>query len=151
MKIFLGADHRGYELKNQLKDWLIENGHQIEDLGPKEYVKDDDFVEYAVGVSRAVVQNPEDRGIVICGSGAGAEIAANKIKRARCSLGQSVGQIIKARDADDINILALAGEFTDLEKAKSFIKTFLETPYNAIERHSRRISQIEAIEDKNYA
>ena len=151
MKVYLGADHRGYKLKNQLKAWLVENGYQVEDCGPKEYIEGDDFVGYAVSVAQSVVQNAGDRGVVICGSGAGAEIAANKIKKVRCSLGQSIEQIIKARDADNINILAIAGEFTDLEKAKAFVKTFLETAYNAIDRHQRRINQIEDIEDKNYA
>jgi ribose 5-phosphate isomerase B len=147
MKIYLGADHLGFELKNQIKDWLLQKGHEVEDCGPTEYLHGDDFIEYAVKVAQSVVQLPENRGVVICGSGAGVEIAANKIKGVRCSLGQSPEQIVKARNADDINILAIAGEFTDLEKAKKLINAFLETAYDPAERHERRINKIKELEN----
>lgn len=146
MKIYLGADHRGFKLKNELKDWLMQNSHEVEDCGPTEYVQGDDFIDYVITVAKGVTELPENRGVVICGSGAGVEIAANKIKGIRCSLGQSKEQIIKARNADDINVLAIAGEFTDFEKAKNLIKAFLETDYDPAERHKRRIEKIHQLE-----
>lgn len=147
MKIFLGADHRGFELKNQLKDWLLEKKYEVNDCGPVEYVEGDDFIDYAVKVAKSTVESLDNRGIVICGSGAGVEIAANKINKTRCSLGQSAGQIEKARRADDINILAIAGEFTDLEKAKELVNAFLKIPYDPAERHERRIKKIHELEN----
>jgi len=146
VKVYLGADHRGFELKNKLKEWLFKNNYEVEDCGPTEYVKDDDFIDYAVAVSKNTVDTANSRGVLICGSGAGVEITANKIKGVRCSLGQSDGQIAKARNADDINILALAGDFTGFDLAKNLVKTFLETGYDPAERHVRRINKISELE-----
>src|SRR3989344_7461438 len=111
MKIFIGADHRGFELKEKLKNFLQAEGHEVEDLGALSYEEGDDFVEYAINVARQTVNERGGRGILLCGSGAGEEIAANKIGGARCTLGYSQEQIAKARDADNVNILALASEF----------------------------------------
>ncbi len=147
MKIFIGADHRGFELKEKLKNFLQAEGHEVEDLGALSYEEGDDFVEYAINVARQTVNERGGRGILLCGSGAGVEIAANKIGGARCTLGYSQEQIAKARDADNVNILALASEFIDLEKAKVFVKSFLDTPYDPAERHERRIKKIEEIKD----
>jgi len=146
MTIFLGADHRGFELKKALIDWLLDNGFEIEDKGADEFLDNDDFVEYAVSVGEKVSKDENSKGIVICGSGAGVEIAANKVKLVRCSLGQSVQQITKAREADNINILAIASDFTDIEKAKDLVEAFLKTPFIPNENHLRRIEKIKNIE-----
>ncbi len=142
MTIFLGADHRGFELKNQVKLFLLDNDFEVKDLGANEFVDNDDFVEYAINVGQNVSENIDSRGIVICGSGAGVEIAANKIKGIRCSLGQSVEQIEKARQADDINVLSLSADFTDLEKAQDFIEVFLQTEFIPNENHNRRVGKL---------
>lgn len=146
MTIFLGADHRGFGLKKVLIDWLLANGFEIEDLGADEFLDNDDFVEYAVNVGEKVAKDKTAKGIVICGSGAGVEIAANKVKAIRCSLGQSVEQITKAREADDINVLAIAADFTDSQKAKDLVETFLKTSFIPNENHLRRIEKINNIE-----
>ena len=146
MTIFLGADHRGFELKKALIDWLLANGFEIEDLGADQFLDNDDFVEYAVNVGEKVSKDKTAKGIVICGSGAGVEIAANKVKAIRCSLGQSVEQITKAREADDINVLAIASDFTDSQKAKDLVETFLKTSFIPNENHLRRIEKINNIE-----
>lgn len=145
MKIYIGADHRGFELKNKLIGYLPQK-YEVEDLGANEFVDNDDFVEYAIGVAKKTSQNPQDRGIVICGSGAGVEIASNKVKGVRCSLGQSSQQVQRAREADDINVLAIASDFTDFEKAKELVDTFLSTQYVNSENHQRRINKIKEFE-----
>lgn len=146
MTIFLGADHRGFELKKTLIDWLLANGFEVKDLGADEFLDNDDFVEYAVNVGEKVAKDKTAKGIVICGSGAGVEIAANKVKAVRCSLGQSVEQITKAREADDVNVLAIAADFTDSQKAKDLVETFLKTSFIPNENHLRRIEKINNIE-----
>lgn len=146
MAIFLGADHRGFELKSQIKSWLLANGFEAEDLGASQFVDNDDFIEYAASVGQKVSANKDSKGIVICGSGAGVEITANKVKGIRCSLGQSAEQITKAREADDINVLAIASDFTNIEKAKDLIDSFLETSFIPNENHNRRIEKIKNLE-----
>lgn len=146
MTIYLGADHRGFELKNQVKSWLLDNGFKVLDLGANQFIKTDDFVEYAVSVGQNVSQNKDSKGIVICGSGAGVEITANKIEGIRCSLGQSKEQVQKAREDDDINVLALASDFITTEKAKDMIESFLQTDFISSDKHNRRIEKISNLE-----
>lgn len=146
MKIFLGADHRGFELKEKLKAWLNEEGHELEDCGAHEYQDGDDFVEFVKEATEKTLTSAGSRGILLCGSGAGVEITANKLKEARCSLGQSAEQIAKARNADDINVLAIASDFIDFDNAKKIVKSFLETPYDPSERHERRLNKIRELE-----
>ncbi|OGH10745.1 MAG: hypothetical protein A3B38_03500 [Candidatus Levybacteria bacterium RIFCSPLOWO2_01_FULL_36_13] len=145
MKIYLAADHRGFELKNKLVNYLSQK-HETEDLGATQFIDNDDFVDYAVDVGKKISQNMQDKGIVICGSGAGVEVASNKVKGIRCSLGQSKEQVQKAREADDINVLAIASDFTDFEKAKELADAFLDTQYINSENHQRRIDKIKEFE-----
>lgn len=147
MKIYIGADHRGFELKKNLLEYLSQN-HEVEDLGAKEFVDGDDFVDYAIEVGTKVSQSDSDYGLVICGSGAGVEIATNKVRGIRSSLGQSKEQVSKAREDDDINILAISSDFTDFEKAKELVDAFLNTDYVNSENHQRRIGKIKAYEQK---
>ena len=142
MKIFIGADHRGFELKNQILNWLQSAGHQIEDCGPSELILRDDFVDYAEKVARNVAADPGNRGIVICGSGAGVNIAANKINGIKCSIGFNVEQVKASRNDDNLNVLAIASDFTLFEDAKVLIETFLSTPYNPTDNHARRLEKI---------
>jgi ribose 5-phosphate isomerase B len=146
MKIYIGTDHRGFELKNKLSDWLSSEGHDIEDCGAHELNQEDDYPDFAKEVSRKVADEVESRGIVICGSGAGVEIVANKIKGIRCSIGFDKEQVRKARTDDNINILALASDYLDFEKAKDLISIFLETEFDPSENHTRRIQKISNLE-----
>lgn len=147
MKIYLGGDHRGFELKQKLFDYLAKE-HDVQDFGAREFTDNDDFVEYAINVALKTSQENSSRGIVICGSGAGVEIASNKVKGVRSSLGQSRDQVKKAREADDINVLAIASDFTDFEKAKELVDAFLGTQYINSENHQRRIEKIKAFENE---
>ncbi len=142
MKIFLGADHRGFELKEKLKNFLTGLGYEFEDLGAFEYNKDDDYPDFAKAVARKVVESPKNRGILICGSGIGIAVAANKIKGIRA------GTILKPKQAgaavndEDLNILALTADFLNEAEVREIVKTFLETKFSGEERHKRRIEKI---------
>lgn len=146
MKVFIGSDHRGFELKGQLKIWLESNGYEAEDCGAFEYNKDDDFVDFAIDVSRKVSSEEGSRGVLICGSGAGVEITANKNKGIRCALGLNPEQIMHVRQADDANTLALASDYTGREQAEQIVKAFLETEFDPAERHQRRLEKIRNLE-----
>ena len=146
MTIYIGADHRGFELKNQLKNWLETSGHHVEDLGALEHTLRDDYTDYAASVAGKVSEEIGRRGIVICGSGAGVDITANKIKGVRCVLGFNVEQVKAARNDDNVNILALASDFTLFEDAKILIETFLSTAYDPTDNHARRIEKIKNLE-----
>lgn len=146
MKIYLGADHRGFELKNEIKNWLMTSGLQIEDCGASEFQQFDDYVDFAKAVAEKVASEQGGRGIVICGSGAGVDITANKIKGVRSVLGFNVEQVKAARSDENVNVLALAANFTFFEDSKSLIETFLQTPYNPTDNHARRIEKIKNLE-----
>lgn len=150
MKVYLGADHRGFALKEKLKEWLLQNNYLIEDLGDHLLAPDDDYVDYAKAVAEKVSQEDADdtvtRGILICGSGIGMSVTANKFKNIRCSLGFDEVQIEDGRSHDNVNILALASDQLAEEKAKSLVKKFLDTPFTAIDKYKRRIEKIRQLE-----
>lgn len=148
-KVFLGADHRGYELKNKLKVWLKEKGYEAVDLGNTEYDAQDDYPDFVWPVAKAVSKEPESRGVVICGSGVGATVVANKAPGARAAEGWRTDQVHHARAFDDVNILALASDYLSLEEAQELITTLLETDFAGEERLVRRLKKIQQIEKTN--
>lgn len=145
--IYIGADHRGFELKEKIKEFFDELNFDYEDLGAVEYEPEDDFPIYAEGVARHILDH-EDRGIVICGSGVGVDEVANKVTGVRCGLAINKEQIRAARHDDDINVLALASEYTSEDDAKEIIKIFLDTEFSSEDRYKRRIHQMEDIEEE---
>ena len=145
MTIFIGADHRGYQLKDTLIEYLQSKNIRVEDLGNYEYNPEDDFPIYANKVSEAVLQNPDDYlGIVICGSGAGVCIAANRHKGIYSMLGFDVDQVQSARAHDHINILALAADHISIEKAQELVDAFISTELNTDEKYLRRLKMIDS-------
>jgi ribose 5-phosphate isomerase B len=147
MKVYIGADHRGFELKGKLVSWLKEKGHDVVDCGNSVYDKDDDYPDYAKAVAGKVAESPEGgRGIVICGSGIGVSIAANKVKGIRSVVGINHDHVFHGRDSDDINILALAPDYISEDIMKEMIVAFLETPFSREDRHVRRKKKVEALE-----
>ncbi len=151
MKVYLGADHRGFKLKEELKAWFLENEIAGEDLGTFEYDSNDDYPLIAEKVAKCVSsdseKNLESRGIVICGSGVGVDIVANKFKSIRCGLAVNSEQVRQAREDDNINMLAIPSDFTSREDARKIVKIFLETTFSKKERKIRRLDEIEKIED----
>ena len=145
--IYIGADHRGYNLKEALKEYMDEMGLDYEDLGAFELDLNDDFPQFAKLVAEHI-HELDDRGIVICGSGVGVDEVANKVPGIRAGLAMNKDQIRSARHDDDINVLALAADFTSEEDAKAILKIFLGTEFGSEEKYKRRIQQIEQIDDE---
>lgn len=144
MTIFIGADHRGFELKNKLMEYLQDKNIRVEDMGAYQYDGLDDNPDYARKVAKAVLQHPEEfLGIVICGSGVGVNIAANRFKNIRCGIGFDEKQIASAKSHDHLNILALPSDYLDFEKAKRIVDIFIETELNEDDKYIRRIKKLD--------
>lgn len=144
MTIFIGADHRGFDLKNKLIEYLQEKNIRVQDLGNYQYDPVDDYVDYGQKVAEAVLQNPDEFfGIVICGSGVGVSIATNRNKGIRCVLGFNQDQIAHARQNDHVNILSIPSDFVDFELAKKFIDVFLATQPKQEEKYTRRVQKLD--------
>lgn len=149
MKIYIGADHRGYELKEKIAKWLFEMGRDFQDIGANHLDASDDYTKYAEDVGSLVAKNEGARGILLCGSGVGVDVTANKFDGIRSSIGKSVLQIEAGRRDDDMNVLVIASDYTSEKEAKAMLIAFLETKYQNIPRHERRIEEIEKIEENN--
>ncbi len=148
MEIYIGTDHRGFRMKNDLLLWFHNQGYQVTDIGNHAENEEDDYPEFAELVARAVAEDPENRrGIVLCGSGAGVAIAANKVKGIRAALIHEVNIAKNARHDDDINVLALGADYISDNLAEQIIQTFLRTPFSGSPRHIRRIEKIRKIEE----
>jgi ribose 5-phosphate isomerase B len=146
VKIYLGADHRGFELKEKIKTWLSE--YEVEDMGAYELDPKDDYTIFAEKVASMVADN-NGMGILLCGSGVGINVAANKFDRARASIGMSPEQVAAGRRDDDMNILVLAADYLNEKSSIEMVNTFLKTKFSGEERHKRRIKDIERIEANN--
>lgn len=145
--IYIGADHRGFQLKEEIKKYLDERGEKFKDLGNLKFEPDDDYPDFAVKVAGEVAKAPEkNRGILLCGSGVGVDVAANKVGGVRSALALSAWMVQAARKDDDVNVLSLSADITDAATAKRIVKAFLETPFSGEERHKRRIEKIKQIE-----
>lgn len=146
--IYIASDHAGFQLKKYLTRYLkVQLKRDFEDLGPAEYNKDDDFADFAAKVAKKVAGKKEALGILICGSGQGVCITANKFKGIRAILGYSIEAAELARKHDHANILCLAGRVLSNEHAIAIVKMFLETEPKPDERYVRRIEKIKKIEE----
>ncbi|MCS7092469.1 MAG: RpiB/LacA/LacB family sugar-phosphate isomerase [Patescibacteria group bacterium] len=149
MKVYVGADHRGFYLKQKIYKWLLENNYQVLDMGAYQLDLADDYTLYAEKVAIVVADNPKDRGILICGSGVGVDVTANKFDGVRASIGINPEQVKAGRNDDDMNILVLAADFISEKDAKEMTRTFLETGFSGKEKHKRRLDDIKKIEENN--
>jgi ribose 5-phosphate isomerase B len=146
MKIYLGADHRGFKMKEQLLPWLEDQGHEVIDCGNDKYDPADDFPDYSLAVAKKVQQDNEAKGIVICGSGVGVNIAANKVTGIRASTGINAEEVKHARQHDDLNILAISADHSTLSEVQEMVGVFLTTAFEPEERFLRRLQKITAYE-----
>lgn len=158
--IYLGSDHGGFDLKEKIKKWLTKWEYTWEDLGNDVYEKEDDYPEFAQKAARKVVEEEKSgnqypkpwkdrpKGIITCRSAAGMVIAANKINGARCATAFDSRSAQHCRLHNDVNILALSGDWLDEFQAKKILKIWLETEFSGEERHVRRLKLIEVYEDK---
>lgn len=140
--IFIGADHGGFQLKEQIKDWLVEWQKAYEDVGAFTFNPTDDYPEFAFKVAQKVAERPDSFGILACRSAIGMAIAANKVKGIRAGAVYTVEQVIHLREQNNANVISMSGDWTNIELAKEIIKTFLETKFSNEERHIRRLEEI---------
>ena len=149
--IYLAADHRGFQLKEELKAFLSEQGYEVEDVGAFAYDKDDDYVDFARLASEKVAQDPSPhRGIFICGSGHGIDMVVNKYRGLRAALSFNKEVAVQSREHEDANVLVLASDWIEEPEAKEIAATWLTAAFTGEERHVRRLKKIEEIEERNF-
>ena len=142
--LYLGADHRGFQLKEEIKKFLAEKNYQFEDMGNFVYDPNDDYADFAKLVAEKVSEKPEERkGILICGSGVGVDITANKFHGVRSALADDIATAKQSREHDDTNVLSLPADEVDFGLAKKIITVWLETLFSNGEKYKRRIGKIE--------
>ena len=146
MKIAIGSDHAGFELKEKVKEFLKEKGYEYDDLGAEKIDPNDDYPEYGKKVGEAVASGKYDKGIVICGTGMGISISANKVPGVRATTCYNTEMAKMAREHNDSNVLALGGRIKTEEPVSKIVEVWLDTPFSDEERHKRRIEQIKEIE-----
>lgn len=147
MHIYIGADHRGFELKNKVLAYLQSKNIPVTDMGAHEYDANDDFPLFGKAVGKAVQQNPESGfGIVICGSGIGVSIAANRYSGVRCGLIFDLTQVEHGRKNDHINVIALPSDYLSFEQVQKIIDTFLQTEIDPKDKYLRRGKQLDELE-----
>lgn len=141
--MYLGADHRGFELKEQIKGWLTENEYEVEDVGNFIFDPEDDYVDYALKVAESIEGNGDiSRGILLCGSGHGMEIVANRFPHVRAIIGFSEEVSAQGRQHEDANVLVLPSEWMSSEEAVERVRIFLETDKTENPRYDRRRAKI---------
>ena len=146
MKIAIAADHGGFPLKADLIDVLQQAGHEVVDLGAHEYIAGDDYPDYALLVGKAVQAGQVERGIVLCGSGVGACIAANKLKGIRAGLCHDTYSAHQGVEHDDMNVLCLGARIIGVEPAKEIVAAFVNARLNPKPQYQRRLNKVLAIE-----
>lgn len=129
MKIAIGADHAGFEFKEMLKDFISELGYEVCDFGAYSFDKEDGFPDFALPVAKAVASNEFDRGVLVCGSGIGVSIAANKVKGIRAVNCTCEDFASLSRLHNDTNVICFPGRFLDIEEAKKYFKIWIETEF----------------------
>ncbi len=146
MRVHLGSDHAGLDLKTAIVRRLAELGHEPVDHGPVEYVATDDYPPFVLRAAQGVAAEPGSLGVVIGGSGNGEAIAANKVRGVRCALAWSTETATLAREHNDANVVSLGARMHDEATALGILEVFLGTPFSGDERHSRRIGMLSEYE-----
>jgi ribose 5-phosphate isomerase B len=142
MRVHIGCDHAGLELKEHLVGWLREHGHEPVDHGPFEYDPDDDYPVFCLRAAEAVAEEAGSMGVVIGGSGNGEQIAANYVRGIRAALVWSEETAQLAREHNNANVISVGGRRHSVEDMTRFVELFLSTPFSGEERHVRRLEQL---------
>ena len=145
MKIGIACDHGAYEAKEAIKEMLSEEGHEVKDFGTYSTASCD-YPDFAYACAKSVSEKENERGIVICGTGIGVSITANKVKGIRCALCSEATSARLTRKHNDSNVLAMGQRTCGIEIMKDIVHTWINTPYSQDERHQRRINKITEIE-----
>ena len=147
MRIHIGSDHAGLELKGALVEYFESKGHSVIDHGPHQFDALDDYPDFCIPAAAATVADPLSLGIVLGGSGNGEQIAANKVKGVRAALAWSVETAKLAKEHNNANVVGIGGRMHSIDECKAIIDAFIETPFSNDERHIRRINKISTYED----
>ena len=149
--IYLAADHRGFRLKESLKALLLAEGHAVEDVGALALDSGDDYPDFAAAAAKKIAAGPaKHKGILLCGSGHGVDIVANKFKGVRAALCWNADVARQSRAHDDANVLVFAADWLDENNAKEIVRVWLATPFSGEERHRRRLEKINQVESANF-
>jgi ribose 5-phosphate isomerase B len=148
VRIAVGVDHAGFPLKERITDTIREAGHEVIDCGAEELIPGDDYPDYAQRVASAIREQRAERGVLICGSGVGASIAANKFAGIRAALCEDTFSAHQGVEDDSMNILCLGARVTGPALASELVTTFLRAKFSGAERHSRRLAKIIAFENE---
>ena len=146
MKLAIGADHAGYDLKEQLIPWLESSGHEVIDVGAHAVDPTDDFPDIAAEVARSVSENVAQRGIMVCGSGVGASIATNKVKGIRACLCHDTYTARQGVEHNNMNVLCLGGRVIGIETAREVVSAFVGADFTPEARFQRRIDKVGKLE-----
>lgn len=142
MRILIGADHGGFALKQELAEHLRKAGHEVIDLGALEYDAKDDYPDFALAVARGVAAGDGERGVIVCGSGVGACVAANKVKGVRAVLSHDTYSAHQGVEHDDLNVLCLGGRIIGNALALEVVDAFVSANFSGEERHQRRLQKV---------
>lgn len=145
--LYIACDHRGFQLKKKLHTYIqTQLRKKIVDLGPKKYDKEDDFTKYSIALTKKVISKKDNIGILLCGTGHGVCMVANKIKGGRAILGYSIEGAEMGRKHEDANILCLASDYLSPDHARAIVKKFLATNFENLDRRVRRMKIISELE-----
>src|ERR1041384_8322616 len=147
MRLAIGSDHAGFELKETLAAYLREAGHEVVDIGTRSTAPVD-YPDYAEAIARAVLDGGAERGVLLCGSGVGASVAANKIPGIRAGLCHDTYSARQGVEHDDMNFLVLGARVMCVALARELVKAFLGATFSTEERHRRRVGKIKALEQR---
>ena len=147
MRISVAADHNGYELKNEISEILKREGHDVIDIGPHSLDPLDDYPDFAKPLAKSVSSGETDRGIMVCGSGVGASVAANKVKGVRAAVCHDIYSAHQGVEHDDMNVLCLGSRIVGTEVVREFVSAFITAEYTNEERHARRLNKVIEMEN----
>ena len=150
MRIAVGGDHNGFTLKNALVALLEEMGHQVLDVGPERLDPADDYPDFADAVASEVASGKVERGIMVCGSGVGASVAANKVPGIRAAVCHDIYSAHQGVEHDDMNVLCLGARIIGSEVARELVTSFTSARFSGEPRHKRRLEKVRAMEKKTH-
>lgn len=148
MRVAVGADHAGFELKGEIVKWLVSIGHQVKDLGAHVLDPNDDYPDFAASVAGSLRSGEAERGVIICGSGVGACITANKIRGIRACLCHDTYTARQGVEHDDMNVVCIGGRVIGIELAKAVLQAFLDAHFIPEPRFQRRLCKLAQVEQK---
>ena len=148
MRISIACDHAGFELKEHIKQFLASEGHEVQDLGAYDDTQPDDYPDFAEALGKAILSGGADKAILLCGSGVGASVAANKIPGIRAGLCHDTYSAHQGVEHDNMNMLVLGGRVIGAAMAEELVNAYVAAKYSNEARHARRLAKVQAIEDK---